>query len=634
MPNLHQQALRIIETLLPRIDILDTDAEDQHYSDLKDNQSSLYKTWARHEALFVPIKQSFTTQHFIRADIVLRAILGDKFSYSNSFWSPGDILYHANLASLADQVVKLFSESSIASHNSGLYLQELYVSFPSRFIKTLVGTRDAAYVIGESRLLDEVHVVAVELRTQWALSQMLSVDGNRDRALAILARVFMGVDEDDGTPADLATFDDLSAFRLDDFEDPQSNFAKKALQRFKFLVRVLLEDDEKNVDAVIKELVTRDFPTSSFCEDIMKWVRLRHVELVTAIGRRRGVDIICAALQDKMARQAMLEKQPNTNAPPSAATLSSGVRPLAPPSSRLSAMQTLKRMSATSAAVNVNDVDQGTVFSEQMPFPIDDHDDAEISYQQSAEEAQQASQESARRQEPRSKNAAQKKSLIDRQENARRIAWNDGDAESQAEHMSKRAPPSSRLGKRRRESSDDESEQMDYEPTQDDGFQNDNRAHAVPTRRLAPAARAQETNAKRTTLAAQRQSVENSRQIVQRRSASDYEDDQQENDDDDDGDDDDHAPRMTNEDRAFYTQQTVRDREIRVRASGPKGQESRVAWSFEEDQALIEAVGRVGGQWAIIFNEDRRKTPPVFMMRKKNLALRDRAQQLKMNFLM
>ena len=202
--------------------------------------------------------------------------------------------------------------------------------------------------------------------------------------------------------------------------------------------------------------------------------------------------------------------------------------------------------------------------------------------------------------------------LIDRQPNAQRVEWEDpGFSQDVA---------SNSTGTKRDHATAIEGDDIELDPSQDEGFQEDNRNPDIAAKRMSmPAGRPKR--------AAQGQRApRKARNSQAQRQAQSQ------------ADNDDLGTAVNNYNQAgnpppstLDVYQASHDRALTVTASQPKKVQVRKAWTDEETQTLLELIEEHGTSWRLLKDVD--KNNGAVLEGRDQVALKDKARNMKLDFL-
>lgn len=250
-------------------------------------------------------KDSFSSQVYIRPDIVSRALLRLRANQqiAPDPWRPDEIIFKANLAGFISHISQCSNTTKQVQ-----VLQALDGDFPRRFMLSLEAPQAASGHIGESVLAEETCLLALHLRTQLAVETLAlnAVDSEPEAPEAVLAQVFLS---DDYADADIVP-DELNSAMLRSFDlisdSAHPDFREHVVERIKDLTAAF--DEYGNTDEAIYHLQDK-YAWSDFRLRLVEWVKLRSEELSASIITRGGgsdlaksADNIITRLARKMAK--------------------------------------------------------------------------------------------------------------------------------------------------------------------------------------------------------------------------------------------------------------------------------------------------------------------------------------------
>lgn len=249
-------------------------------------------------------KESFSSQIYIRPDIVLRALLRlrPNRQIAPDPWRIDELIFKANLAGLIGH----FSQCGNTTKQVEV-LQALDSDFPRRFMDSLEFPQAASGRIGESVLAEETCLLALNLRTQLAVGALAlnATDSEPDAHDAVIASVFL---DGDYTHANMLS-EELDATMLRGFDlfsdGDHPDFQEHVVERVKDLKAAF--DEYEDADAI--SYLQEKYAWSDFRLRLVEWVKLRSEELSSSIIKRGGgsnleksVDNIITRLARKMVK--------------------------------------------------------------------------------------------------------------------------------------------------------------------------------------------------------------------------------------------------------------------------------------------------------------------------------------------
>ena len=290
-------------TLLPRADDvlnfvfsqmkLDSD---MNFFDIVNSRE--YKILGKRVQDYIGQRGHFSSHHYIRPDLVLRALLkvGANAKFLSEPWRPDDIVFRANLAGLIGHISQCNDIVQQAE-----VLQALDSDFPRHFMVSLENSEDASGQVGECLLKEETHLLALHLRTQLAVN-FLALDADeehRETAEARIAQVFLreGYEHADQLPDKmdvtmLRGFDVVGAGDLPSFQE-------HVIERIKDL-KAAFDESEDYVSAI--EHLQENYAWPEFRLRLLDWVELRSKELSANIINRGGASNLAESTERIVSR--------------------------------------------------------------------------------------------------------------------------------------------------------------------------------------------------------------------------------------------------------------------------------------------------------------------------------------------
>ncbi|KAF2151382.1 hypothetical protein K461DRAFT_295437 [Myriangium duriaei CBS 260.36] len=408
-------------------------------------------------------KESFGQQTFINPEHILRFLLDlpRETELLSTNWRPDEILYKANLVTMLQMMYLTKDSDKFVEVTETLYSQ-----FPGFALSGLTTPEGYRGLAGESALVDETAAVANEIRTHLLIHSLANNVSNEsiDRTLANL---FLADSDEEGFDIP----DDRAVIRLRPFDlaiPPEYTgiFYSQIHGRYRELKNIL--DQSNNDIPTVVEALRNNFSWDDCCVFVLDWARLRLAELRHIMADRGGVENVVAALEQEV-HEVESRTDPQLLAP------EVQVAPIA--SSNLiskSNIEALKRRRQQLSSAPAPFSPAGTpALSYENPAFIDQASNIPLD----------GLEEEAVRQLTGFKDQENQRRFIDQQHGAHRVTFDDTQA-SVASQMQQ--PSSSRIYDiqsssvrgRKRGGDDDE----DYDPTQDEGFQTDNRVHLPPHR--------------------------------------------------------------------------------------------------------------------------------------------------------
>lgn len=629
----------------------------------------------RYTTIFNGLREMFGSQSLIQPDLVLRAITGTpNLAFTSLPWTPHDLIFKSNLASL---VLCLNGADGLleATHD----LELLDNAFPRSFMQSLVYPENATKAVGESTLCEDTRHVALGLRTQFAIFKMLTITRPSVKSLkATVCTTFLDSELLDSEATPWSLIENPQAYRPwygDAFSDAADDFAHDQLERVRVLYELLEDEDIEDPEDRVENMTTR-FPFIEFRAELHQWIGRRHAELAASMDDRGGRDMILSQLQAKFEQRTRPPQAPRqvsssgprkssmallksmtgpsqTHTQDSSRKASAAPLPVAragsaapsqprqpgrgtAPQDRTTSRQTSAVSEPDRRVVSVPPDDPTThrlastdpaMPAVQEEFFVDNNDVDDVELNESVTESVQNKRiAKARRDiEEKRRQVLTQRRFVDRQNDAAKVAWNDdGDSPHRSVSNAETTSSAGRSHKRRRIEqtsemassrdadpetitvADDDAADDNFDPTPDDGFEQDQREPTTRRRSGMPwsdgASGHEDTNNAASAPTRSRRAARVVPDEIQPEAAT----------------------------------QQIRDINANAQIHAPTrriGQDGRLPFSVEEDRALIKAIADRGASWAVIFTADQQGAN-IFRERKNGTALRDRAQQIKMDLLM
>ncbi|KAK4991194.1 hypothetical protein LTR50_001952 [Elasticomyces elasticus] len=245
---------------------------------------------------------------YLRPDIVLRGLL-QIHSIEHlgvGLWRPDDIVYKANLATFARQILgyrqgrrDLFED-----------LAGLEQTFPLILLRRFRATGDGLLTAGSSAFLDKTFHIALSLRTQLAMTDLLVRQTEPDYdPKDIVARIFFDL------PTDIApTAIDMKVLRrarsykgwdVSGLSNPDGSLPERYVKAVEERVEAFEEcftSDRARVGSSIVRLEAK-YSWRAFQLQTMEFIALRRDEIDSSISRAGGVATIMQKLSGEIARR-------------------------------------------------------------------------------------------------------------------------------------------------------------------------------------------------------------------------------------------------------------------------------------------------------------------------------------------
>ncbi|KAF4552304.1 Hypothetical protein D9617_10g072850 [Elsinoe fawcettii] len=587
LPDLDSMAEGILNTAAP--EQAGFEALKENALRLNDNASSSRKYLLGRVRTFGRMQGDFGRQTFIDPEHILRALL-DLEAHSelpNTPYRPDDVLYKANLVSFLQIIFDSRTPEKVFETMNSLDSQ-----FPMALLAALRSETEYQGLVGESQLVDATRSLALEIRIQFFIHAL--IQGEIDEPLeTTLARVFLFELDDDtyGIPAEL-NVDSIRPFNDAMHANDAHSFYTSVIEHIDGLRR-LMDSCHDNVELAITRL-REENSWEDFCTRVLSWVQLRHQELDRMIDERGGVESIV----DQLRKEVESVQNQNDPALDPAIGGPGSSRPSLATNDNIAILrqrrqQQLKGIRADIDAMTSEGIADLQNYNSAGNDILMDDNQAESVQPQSRSSVDAAMRN--RLLALQANNAGQEnRRFIDRQANARRIAFDDT---QQSQGLQDSVPNSSYPGTypgtspvaRRRRHDEIESP----EPSQDQAFQMDSRVHAAPQR--APAANMIPSSALTNRNVRPRTSnmddvTQGNIRIpeVQRTNPG-------------------QAVPPYNTDRTHYSGADLLEHATqlaRLNAPARNKPRARTPWSREENDALIELVAELGTGWSEIKKVD------------------------------
>ncbi|KAJ4350518.1 uncharacterized protein N0V89_009139 [Didymosphaeria variabile] len=197
------------------------------------------------------------------------------------------VLYQANLIVFAKDMMPL----DVDDKTTVGALRKLDSSFPSLFLPALIlGTKGSESITGDSALLQESFELALELRTQLAISSLSH--GITDESFdpdAALEEVFFNPDSESAHQLGVVRGWDTFALGGDESALPEA-FVQRVVARMTAIREFFTTGDtsQGQEESVNLEDLSAAFPWAALILRLVSWVRARNEELVAAIQEQGG----------------------------------------------------------------------------------------------------------------------------------------------------------------------------------------------------------------------------------------------------------------------------------------------------------------------------------------------------------
>lgn len=285
LPHLHEAAEDLLEVLAPE----NATAEDLGLivDELKTSGSRSSLGLKRCADSLATQLGSLTEGRYINPTVFLRSVLksGVLAKLDSSPWRPDDILYKANLANL---VRHLATQERDADDTYDL-LDGLDPIMPSFFVSAFGTTEDGQAPVGASTLLRQTFDVALQLRTQLLVLQLIRSSGDADSDPSeLIDSVFFKAAERRGPPQ-------VRGWDFPQFSDAGLTKAGLKTEMLKRVERVRSHLSEEGV--VDLDSLAADFGWRPFQVSVLDWARMRNRELNGAMEARGGARALVKELK-------------------------------------------------------------------------------------------------------------------------------------------------------------------------------------------------------------------------------------------------------------------------------------------------------------------------------------------------
>jgi hypothetical protein len=301
LPDIYSHAMRIVDMLAPSN--VSDDTVLQLFNRLKIVGSKEAIKLQRSEQVFEILYERFLTKDdltkgdstkgklYIRTDDIIRKFLGKEHGDGN--FRPDAILHLANLASMIRNFVATDQKSQRMRNQ--LFLLNRW--FPEAFARDFNDTPS----YGNSTLLNETFELALEIRTQLAISELRhGIDSETWDPDLIITEIFFANDEEPKS---------IMGIKVQNAPDQMSSIIERVED-----IRSAFRDQEQaqlQGDLVDFEQLDERYPWPMFLMDLVSWAKLRKDEIVTSVKEQGGPAGIKEALSEVMTGSS---SQDNTTA--------------------------------------------------------------------------------------------------------------------------------------------------------------------------------------------------------------------------------------------------------------------------------------------------------------------------------
>ena len=230
---------------------------------------------------------------YVDYNVVLRCLFGDAFTAVPHESRPDDMIFKANLAIFAADILLSERDSSKTSER----LQSLDLEFPKLFIFSFQNPKSNSLTIkpGSSILIKETFELALNVRTQNAImllesqQHQSSFDPNHVLAQEFLIEPLQayGTEIAYNKALERASIRGWQIERLRENDDSlQNQFHSAVTERLKIIREYISSDPD---DLVNFDGLQARFPWKDFILGAAKWVGRRHEEIEDCVGQLGGV---------------------------------------------------------------------------------------------------------------------------------------------------------------------------------------------------------------------------------------------------------------------------------------------------------------------------------------------------------
>lgn len=306
LPILHREAEGILNIVAPDqapeaslLAIID---------DIRRPGAKIVKTLNKRETSFAFPLDVFGGQDSVRPEIILKSLFPTRSVHhlEPERWRPDEVLYKANLALLARDIINLKERESPEAWN---VIRRLDSTFPTPFLNSLLRSDSEASTFGSSNLLEDTFNLALEVRTQLAIMlPFMAPDATSFNIDDKLIEVFFEPsDVDNSDLPDLEDFVQHGQFRgwairgLENKDLQETTDFHQAVRKRVERIKGIFPTEGRAVDdAVDPKQLESVFPWSSFVAQVLKWVRQRNREIERGISGKGGIDGIVKLLENEV----------------------------------------------------------------------------------------------------------------------------------------------------------------------------------------------------------------------------------------------------------------------------------------------------------------------------------------------
>ncbi|KAI9695257.1 MAG: hypothetical protein M1820_008776 [Bogoriella megaspora] len=673
LTELHNAAQQILKIIVPQN--ATHEQQVKIIGDLKSPGTTLNKRLARQWlATEDLLTETFRCDNnlYVSSTVINRALFDGDSELIDGEARPDEIVLNGNLAIFAKDILTSERDRGKAFEK----FIALDLEFPRLFMSSLQSQKAPSTAIhpGSSALRAETLKIALDVRTQLAIMVLKDQNGHSSfDPDHVIAQIFLVMPEGSvSDDADGATFEQYN-YRgwplqgLSDVDDSAPTQFQSVIAKRVEKIRSYILDFGDTIDFDGLEAA---FPWSEFIMQAAEWARKRSQEIETRVDLLGGVDRIAEQvgkarerLESGTVDDNIVDRTDQHQVIPKAATQPAAGRPgagaVVPPhasTANATSGQNFKKVTAqfsemfskrkslgtapaqepapsAKPANKVASSAPGLAADDDWRPPDNEFDDLvpavteppraapskakemAVRYHQS-----QGGQDKENMRQPQSSHAPrQKKLFIDQQAGAVRISFEDSSQPTQ------RVISSSSNSNRKRGHKDDEEEREDFSPTQDEGFQNDQRVMGIRrNKRLLPPTYRRANHTLPTVRKRQRSNVPVEAQQVEQdedrafvkannsEEEADYEEEE----------------NASGEPGSVYQATTRLARQMV--ASIPKSARVRRTWSEEEESCLIDLVADYGCKYALIKQVDNESDG--VLVGRTQVDLKDKCRIIRFNF--
>ena len=652
LPDLNDGASKILRLVAP--EICSTAAIASIVEQLQMPQSVTSKLLTKRGSTFERFVEDFkfSDRHYLRPNNVVRAMLGvlSDHDIGTGHWRPDNILYRANLASLAVRILT----PQLGVHETYATLQVLDDTFPRDFLSAYNLPASTTVLTGHSSLLRKTFIIGLDVRTQLVILLLRSRSGQPSFDPAnLIDQVFVAPSGQASTNKPVVrTIADLG--ENDVMDNVHSNIVMNRIVEIK---RYLMEH-ENSVDF---EGLAAKFPWSDFQHAVIDWISARAREVDQQITEAGGTEAISQKLEEEIGSRGgrksgtLLTRSVNAKEVPPVMQM----RMFSGAGKYLNDMNIRLSTEGGLTPLNTGTLQQ-FVFSGRPASSATDNNCLAPALGEEDQDAidgkgpdirgpavERHELEHALLEQVNDDRRTARPALIDRQINAIRINFED----TQSGNDTTTALPSSNSKQPAQSAYDEVSSSVDvgFQPFAEESGPQRGRMRqllsgtpessggkqaSVQEHTISPANRARHHSAQEL-----RDLDENSQQPAKRpRTTNRLQQSQDSNynaedDEDDEDTDDPEKPKRTRPPMSSnYTQIQTQSRERTAINSQGKKPQARKAWTLAETDALTYYIGRYGCRWSRIQRKDLRRFDGILGERSQG-DLKDKAKNMKYDYI-